>query len=242
MDVHVGGEAEYPMMLPLLLLSSPKVGLETDVANGHEELQSRASVLPTSNNVSPLPSLILKSVQFVRNMNGVVLLPSSGCTLGVVGKGRAVIPQTPTLMKRPSGTTYTMKSWHGCHSSRDSDIIIIDYGHGNGVRRWGSLTPMISEVASSDGVLGSSSSGLRRMLIPLLLLHGVYSETDSACTLYNTLSFQNLHPFLTCCNAFGIFTGWPLEKHKLHKSTSCSCHLQMSSKKLNQTKGHCNDS
>ena len=36
----------------------------------------------------------------------------------------------------------------------------------------GSVSPTISEVGSSDSVLGSSSSGLRRMLIPLRLLHG----------------------------------------------------------------------
>ena len=48
-------------MLPLSLPSSPKVGLETDVANGREELQSRASLLPTSGDVSPSPSPILES-------------------------------------------------------------------------------------------------------------------------------------------------------------------------------------
>ena len=61
MDVYVEGEAEYPMMLPLLFPSSPQVDLETNIANGLEGLRSRASVLPTPDDVSRSPSLILKS-------------------------------------------------------------------------------------------------------------------------------------------------------------------------------------
>ena len=91
MDVHVEGEDEYPMMLPLSHPSSPKVELETNIANGLEGLRSRASVLPTPDDVSPSPSLILKSARFAKNINDLVLLPSSGCNLGVVGKGQARI-------------------------------------------------------------------------------------------------------------------------------------------------------
>ena len=37
------------------------------------------------------------------------------------------------------------------HSSRESDVMIIGYGHhGNGVRRWGSVTPTISDAGSDD--------------------------------------------------------------------------------------------
>ena len=50
--------------------------------------------------------------------------------------------------------------------------MIIDYGRGNRVRRRGSITPMISEAGSDDSVLGSNRSGLRRMFILLLVLHG----------------------------------------------------------------------
>ena len=38
MDVHVEDEAEYPTMLPLSLPSSPNIDLETDIADGLEEL------------------------------------------------------------------------------------------------------------------------------------------------------------------------------------------------------------
>ena len=58
MDVRVGGEAEYPMMLLLWLPSRPKVDLETEVAYGLEDLRWRASVLPTSDDVSPSRSPI----------------------------------------------------------------------------------------------------------------------------------------------------------------------------------------
>ena len=46
--MHVEGEAEYPMMLPPSLPSSPDIDLETDIANGLEELRLRASMQPTS--------------------------------------------------------------------------------------------------------------------------------------------------------------------------------------------------
>ena len=64
MDVHVEGVAEYPTMLPLSLPSSSNIDLETDIADGLEELRSRASVLPTSFDdftLSPSPSPLLKS-------------------------------------------------------------------------------------------------------------------------------------------------------------------------------------
>ena len=38
MDGRVEGEAEYPTMLPLSLPSSPNINLETDIADGLEEL------------------------------------------------------------------------------------------------------------------------------------------------------------------------------------------------------------
>jgi hypothetical protein len=51
--------------------------------------------------------------------------------------------------------------------------MIIGYGHhGNGVRRRGSVTPTISDAGSDDSALSSTSSGLRRKPIPLLLLTG----------------------------------------------------------------------
>ena len=46
MDVHVEGEAEYPMMLPLSLPSSPKVDLETNIANGLEGLNHELPCSP----------------------------------------------------------------------------------------------------------------------------------------------------------------------------------------------------
>ena len=48
-------------MLLLSLPSSPKADLETDVANGLEGLRPRASMQPTFDNLSPSPSLMLKS-------------------------------------------------------------------------------------------------------------------------------------------------------------------------------------
>ena len=89
-----------------------------------------------------------------------------------------------TLMKSLSRSSYALKSpaaamrsprgygyGHGRHSSHESDVMIIGYGHhGNCVRRCGSVTPTISDAGSDDSVLSSASSGLRRKPIPLLLL------------------------------------------------------------------------
>ena len=183
MDVHVEGEDEYPMMLPLSLPSSPKVDLETNIANGLEGLRSRASVLPTPDDVSPSPSLILKS-EWSSSTIGSIREEhkrrgsSAKFRLYFGGGGKRarknskVIPQAPMSMKSPIRTSYAMKSRHGRHSSREPDIIINIYGRGNEVRRRGSVTPMISEAGSDDSVLGSNRSGLRRMLILLLVLHG----------------------------------------------------------------------
>ena len=53
------------------------------------------------------------------------------------------------------------------------DIIIIGYNDGNGVRRWGIVTPMIHGVGNEGSALSSTCNGLRRKPIPLLLLTGL---------------------------------------------------------------------
>ena len=193
LDVHVeGGEAEYPMMLPPSLPSSPN---ETDLANCFE----RASEQPTFtsyDDLSPSPTPMLKSkwssstigsIREEHERRG----PSAKLRLYFGGgsgkrgsKNSKLVPQTP---KSPSRTSYATKSppaatrsprgyyghGHGRHSSRESDVMIIGYGqHGNGVRRRGSVTPTISDAGSDDSALSSASSGLRRKPIPLLLLTG----------------------------------------------------------------------
>ena len=193
LDVHVeGGEAEYPMMLPPSLPSSPN---EADIDATCFE---RASMQPTTtfyDDLSPSPTPMLKSkwssstigsIREEHERRG----PSAKLRLYFGGgggkrgsKNSKLVPQTP---KSPSRTSYTTKSpaaatrsprgygyGHGRHSSRESDVMIIGYGqHGNGVRRRGSVTPTISDAGSDDSALSSASSGLRRKPIPLLLLHG----------------------------------------------------------------------
>ena len=140
-------------------------------------------MLPTPDDVSPLPSLILKS-EWSSSTIGSIRKEHKRCGSSAkfrlyfggggkrASKNTKVTPQAPMLMKSPIRTSYTMKSQHGRHSSHESDIMIIYYSHAYGVRRWGSVTPMISEAGSNDGALGSSSNDFRGMLIPLLLLHG----------------------------------------------------------------------
>ena len=53
------------------------------------------------------------------------------------------------------------------------DVIIIGYGDGNGVRRWGIVTPTIRGVGIEGSALSSTCNGLRRKPIPLLLLTGL---------------------------------------------------------------------
>ena len=55
------------------------------------------------------------------------------------------------------------------------DVMIIGYGDGNEVRRWGIVMPTIRDVGSEGSALSSTFNGLRRKPIPLLLL------TGSAC-------------------------------------------------------------
>ena len=192
-DVHVEGAAEYPMMLPPSLLSSPN---EMDMANCFE----RASMQPTTtyDDLSPSPTPMLKSKWSLSTIGSIREEherrgPSAKLRLYFGGGGggkqrgsknsKVVVPQTPTSMKSPSRTSYPMKSpaaatrsprgygyGHGRHSSRESDVMIIGYGHhgnGVGVRRWGSVTPMISDAGSDDSALSSASSGLRRKPIPV---------------------------------------------------------------------------
>ena len=188
-------EAEYPMILSPSLPPSPNIDLGTDIADGLEELRSRASVLPTSSDAfSPSPSLspLLKSKwpsstigsireEHARRGSSAMLRLYFGDG-GKQGGKNSKVPQTPTSMKSLSRTSYTMKSpgystmrtrrnlWgsrHGRHSNRESDVIVIGYGPGNGVRRRGSVTPTISEAESEDGALSSAISGFKRKPIPV---------------------------------------------------------------------------
>ena len=72
---------------------------------------------------------------------------------------------TSYAMTSPGSSTMTMKSGHGRRSSRESDLMNIGYGHGNGVRRRGSVTPTISDAGSDDAVLNSTSSGSLEMFL-----------------------------------------------------------------------------
>jgi hypothetical protein len=185
--VHVEGEAEYPMMLSLSPPSSPKVDWETNIANGLEELRCRTSVLPTTSSYdvscssSPMPKSkwpfsTIGSIREEHERRG----PSAKLGLYLGGGGKRAsknskVPQTPTSMKSPSRTSYAMKSpassmmttsrprayGHRRHSSRESYIMIIGYGHGNGVRRRGSITPTISDAWGDDSALSSTRSRLR---------------------------------------------------------------------------------
>ena len=182
MDVGGDDDAEFPMMLPPSLPSSPNADLETDIANCFEEHQPRASMQPTSSDdFSPSPSPMLKSkwssstigsIREEHERRG----PSAKLRLYFGGGGKRAsktskVPRTPTSMKSPSRASYATKSprgyGHGRHSSRESEVMIIGYGHGNGVRRRGSVTPTISDAGSDDSALSSTSSGLRRKPIPV---------------------------------------------------------------------------
>jgi len=44
--------------------------------------------------------------------------------------------------------------------------MIIGYGHGNRVRRWGSITPMINDAGSDGSALSSSSSEVEEEAYP----------------------------------------------------------------------------
>ena len=52
-------------------------------------------------------------------------------------------------------------------TSFEPNVMIIGYGHGNGVRRRGSVMPMINDAGSDDSALGNTCSGLRRKPIPI---------------------------------------------------------------------------
>ena len=109
------------------------------------------------------------------------------------------------LMKSPIRTSYAMNIWHGCHSSCESDIMIIDYGCRNRVRRWGSITPMINEAGSGDSVLGSSSSGLRRMLIRCSFSMEQF-DLHFCSMLVGTLNCQSLFLFFFLLACFCCWT------------------------------------
>ena len=159
MDVGGDDDAEFPMMLPPSLPLSPKVDLETDIANCFEDLRPRASMQSTSSDdLSPSPSPMLKS-KWSSSIIGSIREdherrgPSAKLRLYFGGGGKRGSKKS----KVPQITSYATKSprgyGHGSHSSRESDVMIIGYGHGNGVRRRGSVTPTISYAGSNDSVL-----------------------------------------------------------------------------------------
>ena len=80
---------------------------------------------------------------------------------------------------------------HGRHPRRESDVMIIGYGYGNGVRRRGS----VSDAGSDDSALSSTSSGLRRVPIPVeMFLKGSSSSIYSCSFTVHYFLFYITHP------------------------------------------------
>ena len=199
MDVHVKGEADYPMMLPLLLPSSSNVNLETDVPNGLEEPRSRASMQPTSDNLWPSPSSMLRSKW---SSSTIVSIREEHRLYfgGKRGSKDSNVPQTPKSLNL---TSYTMKYprryyGHGRHSRRESDVIIIGYGRGNGVRRRGNIMRMTSDAGSDDSASRRTNSGLRRKPI----CGDVFEGWGLSWALSVSFLFDIFHFILACLIVF----------------------------------------
>ena len=191
---YVEGGPEYPMMLPPSLSSSPN---ETDIANCYERSSMQPTTTTTTyDDLSPSPTPMLKS-KWSSSMIGSIREeherrgPSARLRLYFGGgggkrgsKNSKVVPQTP---KSPSRTSYATNesccgdeappwilwAWTpfkprvGCY---DYWVWMESGHHGNGVRRRGSVTPMISDVGSDDSALSSASSGFKRKPIPVEML------------------------------------------------------------------------
>ena len=97
---------------------------------------------------------------------------------GMRGSKESKARQRPMSMKilgRPSNMPKSLASstimakspriW--AWTSFEPNVMIIGYGHGNGVRRRGSVMPMINDAGSDDSALGNTCSGLRRKPIPI---------------------------------------------------------------------------
>ena len=72
------------------------------------------------------------------------------------------------MTKSPASSTIMTKSpriWSW--TSFATNVMIICYGHGNGVRRRWNVTPTIGDAGSDDSALGNTNSGLRRKPIPM---------------------------------------------------------------------------
>ena len=73
-----------------------------------------------------------------------------------------------TMMESPASSTIMMKSpWIWAWTSFEPNVMIIGYGHGNGVREGGGVTPTIGDAGSDDSALSNVSGGLRRKPIPM---------------------------------------------------------------------------
>ena len=79
-----------------------------------------------------------------------------------------LLSRPSNMMKSPASSTIMTKSlqiW--AWTSFEPNVMIIGYGHGNGVRRRGSVAPTINDAGSDDSALSNTSSGLRRKPIPM---------------------------------------------------------------------------
>ena len=86
-------------------------------------------------------------------------------------KSSTTSPSSTSSHKSPASPSFShVRSLTRAHMRGNSDIMVIGYGnngHGNGVRRRGSVSNSISDAGSEESYSSTSSGGLRRKPIPV---------------------------------------------------------------------------
>lgn len=187
-EVEFDIDLDRAMMLPLSLPTSP-IDLEADIAHGLEALriesQSEERRQPTdaemfTTGVDPsIAQDVQRTLRSKWSSSTLSSIREEHPHRGPSAKLRSYFTGAPILVKGRG----SRKGSHGSapptplspskrfrHVRRESDVVVIGYGQGQGVRRRGSrgsVTPSVSDDGSEESASSSSSVGLRRKPIPV---------------------------------------------------------------------------
>ncbi|KAF9465104.1 hypothetical protein BDZ94DRAFT_1320456 [Collybia nuda] len=183
-EIEFDIDLDHSMMLPLSLPTSP-IDLETDIAHGLEALRTENRAVERrqltdaemfTTGVDPsMAQDVQRTLRSKWSSSTLASIHEEQAHRGTSAKLRSYFTGAPILVKgrgsrKGSGSvppTPLSPSKRFRHMRRESEVTVIGFGQGQGVKRRGSVTPSVSDDGSEESASSSSSAGLRRKPIPV---------------------------------------------------------------------------